>query len=58
MTVAELIVLLVELPQDAIVLDYGGDEMYHIAMGVRIDDTNSDIPRHEAEGPFVQLTSY
>lgn len=56
MTVAELIEELKKLPQDAIVIQYGGDEMYHIADGVELQKTNSDIDWNgKVKGPFVTL---
>jgi hypothetical protein len=56
MTVAELIEELKKLPQDAIVLQYGGDEFYHIAEGVELQKTNRDIDWDgKVTGPFVTL---
>lgn len=55
MTVKELILELLDMPHDAVVLHYGGDEMYHIASGVEVRDTNRDIDKKESKGPFVKL---
>ncbi len=55
MTVAELIEELQNLPQEAIVLDYGGDERYHVAEGVQLSEENMDMKHTDIKGPFVTL---
>ncbi|QIG76557.1 hypothetical protein EVC27_032 [Rhizobium phage RHph_I1_6] len=55
MTVAELIEELKKFPQDAKVLMYGGDEMYHIATRVELMEGPYIEKEVGEKGPFVDL---
>lgn len=55
-TVQELIDMLQELPPEAKVLTYGGDEYYHIATQVILKEHCSDVEEEGVKGPFVDIT--